>query len=217
MRKFLCYCCLLSALIVFFANCNNPTSPSTEGTSLSTEAKKDSCSYCDTTLFKKIYSKDGYVLFADRRVNDSVTFDKKSAPINLDTAARMVRYFKNDSRRRRYPIVIDFDITSINKIVQELNDINTGDDEKKSFRIYLAGYDKKSLEMLYPDLTPTERQLLLNFTTAILVGRYDGGEATTAVNLGNLCPPNCVPPTPPEPNEAKSKIFRTAKSRDDVQ
>lgn len=204
----------LFAALLFFAgvttsllwiSCNSGKGPSTT---------KIVCPPFDTAKYKVVYKKDGYVLL--HSLEDSVGFtDKKSAPIKDDIATRMIRYYIKRPQSAKYPIVIDFDYTSIAYLMTKLDDINMREHEKKSLRIYLSAYDKAAVDSLYTGVPATERGKFVNYMTAVLVGRYDGAEVTEAVNLGNICPPNCPDnSTIPDPN--KSRLYRKATTRTDI-
>lgn len=209
----------LFAALLFFAgvttsllwiSCNSGKGPS---------ATKTDCPPYDTTQYKVVYSKDGYVLLRSLSSGDSIAFtDKASQRISDDTASRMIKYYIKRRRGPKQPITIDFDYNSIAYIMTVLDSPNTPYNEKKKLRIYLSAYDTKLADELHPDLTPAQRAELDGYLTTILVGMYDDEEKTDAVNLGNICPPNCpddgdgATPTarPIGPNRVKAKLYEKA-------
>lgn len=175
----------------------------------------------DTVKFKKVYNQKGYLLLVNKEEykNDSLAIAKNIVRIPDDPASRMVRYFKNTKpiespTTPKNPIVIDFDFTTVAELIRQLDGINTEDDSKKAFRVYLARYDSKALNTLYASETTDSRRRIFNYTTAVLIGLYDGSEVNNAINLGNLCPPNCI--VGATPNPAKSRIFKMSNERIDV-
>ncbi len=208
-----CGLIIVAIITNIITSCNGDTGTAPKGSPAG-----DSLTYCDTNIYKKIYSKDGFVLLKEKNYvpKDSSGFLMKSDTISDDTAARMVRYFNNKPLKRKFPIVIDFDITSVNQILAELTKYDTEGEDKKGLRIYLGAYDKKSIELLHSDLTEEEKEQYMNYMTAILVGRYAGTELTKAHDLGNLCPPNCQPPGAKNPEKNTSRIYRYSLDRNDV-
>lgn len=207
----------LFAALLFFAgvttsllwiSCNSGKGPSTT---------KTDCPPYDTTQYKVVYSKDGYVLL--RSLRDSVAFtDKTSQRVSDDTASRMIKYYIKRRRGQKQPITIDFDYSSIAYILTMLDSPNMPDNEKKSLRIYLSAYDTKMANELYRGLTAAQRAEMDGYMTTILVGNYDGVEKTDAVNLGNICPPNCPDDgdggtgstRPSGPNTVKARLYNKA-------
>lgn len=198
----------LTGITSFLFSCNNKDTTSSDVSS-------KGINYADTTIYKKIYSKDGFVLLQDKNYKQEPHAPKKSAPIEDTTAARMVRYFNNNPSKKYYPKIIDFEISSVLEILKELS-ADEGGIEKKSLRIYLGSYYKRVIDSLYKDSSVNYKKKIMNYTTAILVGRYDSVEFTKAHNLGNLCPPNCIPAESTVPDEMKSKIYKISGKLEDV-